>query len=216
MTQKTAFVFSGVLTAFLLVVGGGLVGRMAQPEATPAPTAAVAAPVGVADPASQVIAQLQDREAAYQQLIDQANQRLQQAYDQQKATAAKINQARSVAAAPRTQQPAVAAAAAAQPAAPTLSVDSAVNIAIDASGGKRLIRNPELVMFEGKVAYEIGFTNGAIYVDANSGSVLYNGVTARHAGGSSVASNPSTPPPASSPPASSGSDDGGEHEGGED
>lgn len=208
MTQKTAFVFSGVLTAFLLVVGGGLVGRMAQTEATPAPTAAVAAPVAVADPASQVIAQLQEREAAYQQLIDQANQRLQQAYDQQKATAAKLNQTRSVAAAPRTQQPAVAAAA--QPAAPALSAESAINIAIDASGGKRMTRTPELVMFEGSVAYEIGFTNGAIYVDANSGSVLYNGVTAPHAGGGSTAS--AQPPASSGEPTDSHDDDGGEHE----
>ena len=203
MTQKTAFLFSGVLTAFLLVLGGGLVGRMVQPEATPVPTAAVAAPVAVIDPASQVIAQLQDREAAYQQLIDQANQRLQQAYDLQKAAAAKINQARSVAAVPRAQQPAVTAAA--QPSAPTLSAESAINIAIDASGGKRMTRTPELVMFEGRVAYEIGFTNGAIYVDANSGSVLYNGVTAPHAGGGTASAQP---PASGGTPASS--EDGGD------
>ncbi len=193
MNQKTAFLFSGVLTAFLLVIGGGLVGRLAAPAPAAAAAVATAAPVAAVDPANQVIAQLQEREVAYQQLIDQANQRLQQAYDLQKATAAKIAQARSVAAAPRAQQP--AAAAPVQPAAPLLSADSATNIGIDASGGKRVIRTAQLVLFEGKVAYEIGFTNGAIYVDANSGAVLYNGTTAPHASnGTTVATAPGQPP----------------------
>jgi hypothetical protein len=62
-----------------------------------------------------------------------------------------------------------------------------------------MIRAPELVRFEGKVAYEIGFTRGVVYVDANTGAVLYNG--ARGGGGSGQ------PTPAQ-PPASGG----GEHE----
>ena len=36
MTQKTALVLSVVLTAFLLVVGGGVIARMSQPEAASA------------------------------------------------------------------------------------------------------------------------------------------------------------------------------------
>ena len=213
MNQKVALLVAGILTAFLLVIGGGLAGRLTQSAAASAPTtvATEAAPVAQIDPASQIIAQLQTREAAYQHLIDQANQRLQQAYDQQQATIAQINQTRSAAPARPAPQPATVAAAPAQPAAPTLSADAAINIAIDASGGKRIIRNPELVMFENHVAYEIGFTNGAIYVDAYSGAVLYNGVTARHVGGTV----------ASQPPANSGGgtpssdDDDGEHEDGE-
>jgi uncharacterized membrane protein YkoI len=207
MTQKTAVLISGILTAFLLVIGGGLVGRMSSQSATaPLPTTIASAPVAAIDPSAQVVAQLQQREAQYQQLIDQANQRLQQAYAQQQAAVAQINQARAATAPQVQQSQAAAAAAPAQPAAPTLSADSAINIAIDASGGKRMIRTPELVMFEGSVAYEIGFTNGAIYVDAYSGAVLYNGVTARHAGGSTVASQP----PASGGTPSGSGDDGGE------
>ncbi|HET7378353.1 MAG TPA: PepSY domain-containing protein, partial [Anaerolineae bacterium] len=169
--------------------------------AAPAPVAAAAqsAPAPSIDPASQVIAQLQDREVAYQQLIEQANQRLQQAYEQQKAMAAQINKARAIAAAaPRASQPAQAAsvAVAAQPTGPTLSAESAQNIAIDASGGKWVSRAPQLVLFENKVAYEIGFTSGAIYVDANSGAVLYNGAV--HASNGGTSSN--------QPPASSGDD----------
>jgi hypothetical protein len=33
-----------------------------------------------------------------------------------------------------------------------------------------------LVNYNGKVAYEVTFSNGKVYVDANTGSVLYNGV----------------------------------------
>lgn len=191
MNQKFAFLMAGVLTAFLLVIGGGLAGRLSQSAVPPTPTAVAveAAPVAQIDPSSQIIAQMQQREAAYQQLIDQANQRLQQAYDQQKATVAQINQTRSVAATQPAPRPA-AAAAPVQPAAPGLSAEDARNIAIDASGGKNMTREPQLVLYEGVVAYEIGFTNGAIYIDANTGAVLYNG-TAGHGGGG----NGGNPPP---------------------
>ena len=206
MNQKFAFLVSGVLTAFVLVIGGGLAGRLSQSAAAPAPVAAAtqSAPAPSIDPASQVIAQLQDREVAYQQLIDQANQRLQQAYEQQKAMAVQINKARSIAAtAPRASQAAASVAVAAQPTGPTLSAESAQNIAIDASGGKWVTREPQLVLFENKVAYEIGFTSGAIYVDANSGAVLYNGAVHASSGGPS-----SNQPPTSS---SDDSTEGGDH-----
>ncbi len=199
MNQKIAFLFAGILTAFLLVIGGGLAGRLSQSSAAPAPapTAAPAdaAPVAQIDPSAQLIAQMQQREAAYQQLIDQANQRLQAAYAQQQATVAQINQARSAAPA-RSAQPAQtqapAAAAAAQPAAPSLSPEAAINIAINASNGKRMTREPQLVLFENQVAYEIGFTNGAIYIDANSGAVLYNGTVGHVASSGSNSTPPST------------------------
>ena len=176
MNQKFAFLVSGVLTAFVLVIGGGLAGRLSQSAAAPAPVAAAtqSAPAPSIDPASQVIAQLQDREVAYQQLIDQANQRL-AAMNQQLAVA----QAAQAAQAARTRAaaPAAPAPAAAQSAAPqiTLSPDAARDIAVQAANFATMIRAPELVRFEGKVAYEVGFTRGVIYVDANTGAVLYNG-----------------------------------------
>jgi uncharacterized membrane protein YkoI len=188
MNQKFALLSAGVLTTFLLVIGGGLAGRVTQSAATPAPTDAALQAQSVAqiDPVAPILAQLQAREAAYQQLIDQANQRLQQAYDQQKSMAAQINQTRSAKAVRSAPRP--AAAAPVQPAGPTLSAETALNIAIDASGGRHMTREPQLVLYNGLVAYEIGFTNGAIYIDANSGAVLYNG-TAGHGGGGN------TPPP---------------------
>ena len=204
MTQKTALILSAVLTAFVLVLGGGLVARVSQSAAAPiaaptaAPTVAPTAAPAVSAPTADMIAQLQQvmqqREAQYRQLIDQANQRL-AAVNQQLAAA------QAAASAPaRASAPAAAAAAAAQPAQPefTLSAEAARNIAINAANFATMIREPELVRFEGKVAYEVGFTRGAVYVDANSGAVLYNGTQGSGNGGGQ---------PASQPPAT-----GGEHE----
>jgi hypothetical protein len=173
MTQKTALILSVLLTAFVLVLGGGLVARVSQPAA-PAEAAPVVsappAPAATIDVNAQVEQIVQQREAQYRQLIDEANQRLQQA-NQQLAAAAP---AAPVAQPARSTAAAAPAAQAAQPTA-SLSAEAARNIAIDASGGATMIREPELVLFEGKVAYEVGFTRGVVYVDANDGAVLFNG-----------------------------------------
>ena len=201
MTQKTALILSAVLTAFVLVLGGGLVARVSQSAAAPiaaptaTPTAEPTTAPAVSAPAADVTAQLQQimqqREAQYRQLIDQANQRL-AAMNQQLAAA----QAASAAPARPQAAPAAAAAAAAQPAQPaiTLSAEAARNIAINAANFATLIREPELVRFEGTVAYEVGFTRGVVYVDANSGAVLYNGTQ----GGGNSGGQPASQPPASS------------------
>ena len=188
MTQKTALILAVVLTAFVLVVGGAVAARVSQPtapaEAAPAPTATI-------DVNAQVEQLLQQREAQYRQLIDEANQRLQQANQQLAA---------SVAAAPvaRPVRSAASAAPAAQPAQPTasLSAEAARNIAIDASGGATMIREPELVLFEGKVAYEVGFTRGVVYVDANDGTVLFNGTHGNGGGGRPSGGTQTQPQPA--------------------
>ena len=188
MTQRTALSLSAVLTAFVLVLGGGLVARVSQPmapaQATPVASApAVPAPTATIDVNAQVEQLLQQREAQYRQLIDAANQRLQQANQQLAASAPAARPARSAAlAAP--------AAPAAQPTA-SLSAEAARNIAIDASGGATMIREPELVLFEGKVAYEVGLTRGVVYVDANDGTVLFNGA---HGGGGQPSGGTQTQP----------------------
>ncbi len=198
MTQKTALILSVVLTAFVLIVGAGVIARVSQPAAVaaaaPASAAAAAAPTAAA-PAPDVAAQVQDllqqREAQYRQLIDQANQRL-ATMNQQLAVAQAAQAAQ--AAHPRAAAPAVPATGTTQAAAPqfTLSSDSARDIAVQAANLATMIRAPELVRFEGKVAYEVGFTRGVIYVDANSGAVLYNGTQLGGGGGQSV-SQPASP-----------------------
>jgi len=190
MTQKTALVLAVVLTAFVLVVGGGLIARVSQPEA------AAAAPVTIpstSTPNTDVTAQLQEllqqREAQYRRLLDQANQRL--ADMNKQLAAASVAQSTSPSAKPA---PAAAPARAAQPAQPAiaLSTETARNIAITASNYATLIREPELVRFEGKVAYEVGFTRGVVYVDAATGAVLFNGTQVGGGGNQSSVQQPTS------------------------
>ena len=204
MTQKTALILSAVLTAFVLVLGGGLVAQVSQSAAAPvaAPAAASTTAPAASVPAAHVTAQLQQimqqREAQYRQLIEQANQRL--AAMNQQLAAAQVTQS-----APAKSAQAVLTTRAAQPSQPaiTLSAETARNIAIAASNYATMIREPELVRFEGQVAYEVGLTRGVVYVDANTGAVLYNGTQHGNGGGQ----------PATQPPVSSGDPEHENHDG---
>jgi hypothetical protein len=182
MTQRIALILSAVLTAFLLVIGGAVAARLsspspaaeAAPTATPAPEAMPAPDLN-----TQAEAIFQEREAKYRALIQQANDRLQQAYAQQTAAQAAANQAAARTATVNTQSTAPAAQPAAAPAV-AVSGDAAASIAAGvAYNNQALVRAPELVLFQGQVAYEVVFKHGSIYVDANSGRVLFNGTTNR-------------------------------------
>jgi hypothetical protein len=61
---------------------------------------------------------------------------------------------------------------------PQLSADQAARIAMNLASNTQLTRTPELVNLQGALAYEVVLNQGIIYVDANSGKVLVNGVTA--------------------------------------
>lgn len=56
-----------------------------------------------------------------------------------------------------------------------LAPDQAAQIALNAVPGARLTRTPELVNFQGAVAYEVVLDQGNVYIDANSGKLLLNG-----------------------------------------
>jgi hypothetical protein len=111
---------------------------------------------------------LQKREQAYQQreeeyrlLIEQANQQLEQANTGLQA--AQI-------------QAATAVQEAAAPTSAMLSPGQAADIARQAVGsGQAELKQPELVSFEGQTAYEVAFEPGAVYVEALSGEILFNG-----------------------------------------
>ncbi len=170
MNQRNAFILATALTAFVLVLIGGVAARAAGQPATPtAPATATTATDPTADPAVQ--AAIQQREAAYQQLIQQANERLQQAYQQLNQTAGQPQ--------PQTQPVAPAAPDAS---AYAVSPQMATMIALTAAPGAALTRAPELVNFQGSVAYEMLLDRGTVYVDANSGQVLYNGAAAASGG----------------------------------
>jgi len=144
MSQRTGLIMAVILTAFILVVGGALVGRTTQPEKSPIETAAIQQ--------SAAVQQLMERESAYQDLTRQANERLQQAY-------AKL-QAQATATSP----------------AYLFSPEQAANIALQLAPGAVLLNVPELVDFQGAMAYKVSLNTGLVYIDANSGQVLFNGI----------------------------------------
>lgn len=99
--------------------------------------------------------QIDAREAEYAQAINQANQQIQQLNDQ-------IN----LQSEPEKDK--------------GISPEEAALIALQTTGfDQALLQVPELVSFEGNSAYEIRLTDGTIYVDSVSGSVLFNGVPER-------------------------------------
>jgi uncharacterized membrane protein YkoI len=186
MLQRNALIGASALTAFVLTVIGGVAAGTALGAAAPAPTAAatMAAPTEVptpvdplADPAVQQA--LQAREAQYQELIAQANAQLEQAYQKQQELAKAQAQAAAVAAqyaaAARAAQAQAAVAAAPASANYPVAPDIAAAIALNNAPGAVLLATPELVDFQGVVAYEVRLDRGLVYVDANNGQVLYNG-----------------------------------------
>ena len=59
-----------------------------------------------------------------------------------------------------------------------VSSDQASDVALKAAPGTALTGTPELVDFQGAVAYEVILTAGKVYIDANSGKILFNGTLA--------------------------------------
>lgn len=96
------------------------------------------------------------REGEYQTRLEEANAALAEANAQQGIS---------------TQIQAESAAA--QMAA--ISPQDALQVAFLRAPNASLLRTPELVLFQGTLAYEVALDGGMIYVDANSGALLYDG-----------------------------------------
>jgi hypothetical protein len=149
MIQRVALFLSFALTAFLLVVIGAVIERSRLVRAVSVnPTV---------DP--QLAAQLQAREAEYRSLIEQANARL------------------------NTPDPTVSPTVVPTPTPePTvvypISPELAVYLALSVAPGSYLVKPPELVNFQGMVAYEVTLNNGRVYVGATKGQILFNGAAA--------------------------------------
>jgi uncharacterized membrane protein YkoI len=157
MKSKIVLFTSIGISVFLLL---GVVGVVSAMQAANNPLEA--APIPTTDLTQQFAA----REAAYNDLITQANQRI--ATLNSEVTALKKNTS------PVSTQPEITA-------------DKAARIAIDAVGGKEaLLTMPELVNYQGNTAFEVKLQDGVVYVEAQSGKVIFNGVnpkiTAQQAG----------------------------------
>ncbi|MGB0383551.1 MAG: hypothetical protein ACPGWR_01895 [Ardenticatenaceae bacterium] len=59
---------------------------------------------------------------------------------------------------------------------PTLAItpDRAALVALNNAPGASLLQTPQLVDFEGAVAYEVLLDRATLYIDGNNGEVLYN------------------------------------------
>lgn len=151
MKQRTAVLLSVGLTAFVLVVIGAVAGLAAQEargqEPTPAPTI---------DQAIQE--QLKAREAEYRAALEQANQKLEAAYQQLEEMKTEV---------PPTESP--------EQELYPISADLAVGLALNLAPGAKLQRWPELVDFRGTVAYEILTTKGPVYISATDAILLHDG-----------------------------------------
>jgi uncharacterized membrane protein YkoI len=151
MNQRVTLLASIFISAFILVVIAGVIAAVNFTR--------VQASAALTPDVQQAIA---DRDAAYTDLINQANQRIEQLNQQVAAL----------------QDPTSAAASALAQA--TLTSEEVAKIAQQAAGVDEILQQvPELVDYQGKTVYLVTYTDGLVYVDAQTGEVLYNGVPQR-------------------------------------
>jgi len=148
MKQRFVFFASIAISAFILVVGAGVATSLAYGQGSGN------------DVSPQLQQQIVEREAAYNDLINQANQRIQALTDQ--LNALKVGETTMV------SNPAITAAKASEIALRTAGLE-----------GQSILKNPELVSYEGKAAFEVKLKDGVIYIDSTNGNVLFNGVPQR-------------------------------------
>jgi uncharacterized membrane protein YkoI len=184
MSQRTALLVATGLTVFVLITMVGVVWQLFLKSNVGALTVQSVAPtqVTVTTGKTQAVngpteAQIAQRDAAFQQLIQQANQRLAQANQKEQELAKQFAQQKQAAAtpAPASQQPKY-----------NVTSEQAASIALQAEKGATLLKQPELVSYQEAVAYEVTLDRGMVYVDANTGKVLYDSavVITVHDGGS--------------------------------
>jgi uncharacterized membrane protein YkoI len=158
MKQSKVLLVSVFITVVILVIAGGV-------------TTTVMANNAAAE-----------REAAYQQLIQQANDQLVQANAQLQEMQTRLAQVQAAQSAQPVNQQISSQASDSQAAAGdqvqdfAILADQADQIALKAVAlGSKKLKAPELVDFEGNPAYEVAYDKGSIYVDAQSGEILFNG-----------------------------------------
>lgn len=176
MTQRNAFILATALTAFVLVLIGGVASGVAQGSTYAAPTAAARTAPG-AGPEVPLSPQTwpDRREAAYRELVQQANERIQQAndqlrqaYQQQQSLAAQLAPVQG-----QTQPARQENSPSAPPPGGRITAEQAVQVASAYLGGGTAI-SAKLEREHGVLAYEVEFADGSeVYVDAGTGQAAY-------------------------------------------
>ncbi len=164
MKPSKILLASVFLTAIIIVVIGAVTRIVLASNASTSTSASVSA---------ETIQAYQQREAEYNQLIQQANQQLAEANARLQAAQSQPPQSRQ---AVSSAAGAASSTASSVPANVAVSAEKAGQIARQAADpGQLSVKPPELVNFQGKVAYEVAFQKGSVYVDAQTGAVLFNG-----------------------------------------
>jgi hypothetical protein len=158
--NKTAFTISVALTAFVLMMIGGIVytvhagDKSQQAAALSTPTATLDASTPTVDPA--IVQAFNEREAAYQQLIAEANARLAQAQQQEQAL--------------QEQLAALQANDAPVPSQNVITPQQAADIASNALG-QTSVYSVEAVSMSGQNLYKVTFSSGDIVYVTMDGQV---------------------------------------------
>ncbi len=170
MFQKLFFGAAAAITAFALVLLGGVLAQVS--------------PVVASSNEGAVQAQAAQQAAAYQQVIQQANDQLAQAYQKQQTLQQQLGQAQQHLADTQqqltdaqqqlasAQQQASAQQAGSSAVAATMTPDQAASLAQRLVPQARLLAQPQLVNLQGSTAYEVKFDLGTLYLDATTGQVL--------------------------------------------
>ncbi|MFV9505072.1 MAG: PepSY domain-containing protein [Oscillochloridaceae bacterium umkhey_bin13] len=161
MPQRTLLMTAAALTVFILMMAVAMITQVTQTTVTATdPTSIAGAATGQSDPTA-LSAELQQREAAYQAALAEANQRIADANTQLAAQAAATSSATPASANPAMQVTSPPTA------------DEAAAIATQYRNGGT-VRKVELEEERGLMVYEVKFTDGGeVYVDATTGQVVY-------------------------------------------
>ncbi|MBA4385196.1 MAG: hypothetical protein C0410_10715 [Anaerolinea sp.] len=152
MKNKLTLAVSIFVTAFVITAGIGVITKVSannNPQVNSSPTVDATA--------------FAQREQAYQQIIAQANQQIELANQQIVTLANGVSPQATLDPSPQATATYLF----------TAEQASAIAQQISGEAPKSL---PELVSFSGTPAFEVEFGNGKVYVDANTGAVLFNGL----------------------------------------
>jgi hypothetical protein len=172
MTRKTALIISTIVTTFVLLLALGVFltvrsaaqVKAANEAAAASSDAAAASPSdATAQPAldPSLVQTIQDREAAYQELINQANARLAQAQQEQQALQAQLA---------AMSQPAITTTVASAPVA-YISMEQAARLAATYLG-RSDVYSVETVNSNGANVYQVTFSSGDVVYVSLDGNVL--------------------------------------------
>jgi uncharacterized membrane protein YkoI len=156
MNKKSIFILSTVITAFFLATAGGIARVASAKNSAAQPTSTQAQYTGV-----EVQQALDQQAVTYQQAIAQANQQLEQVNQEIQRLSEQLSS--------EIANPVVSIY--------PVTTDQALQIAMTLTGNEvSLLKNPELVNYNSRAAYEVSFDQGVVYVDAETGEVLFDSV----------------------------------------